>query len=367
MRVELRSMTADGRARFTSALRQLIDDGTFASFVPRHANFADDAHFGAQFLPWHRLYLLELEGALRSIDPSVSLPYWDWSLDATSPATSPVWGTTYLGGSRPGECIPDGPFRGIRGRHPTDHCISRGFTSGSPNGMAGMTFEEPSVLAALVSDTTSYDAFAIALELAHNLPHVAVGAAQLRDQRGEPIAEPGDMAVLGVSPGDPTFWLHHAFVDKLWADRQAAPGRRATEYNGVHDGRRVSASDTLRPFNVAVSAALTLPCVRYAPSQGSTRARRRSGHPSPGVAPRRAPLPRRAAEAAVTAARARRAADEAAFARRAGAPADQVERGAAALHEAATNAVLAGELSLPAVSLPMEQVPGVEGNGAEEE
>lgn len=68
-------MTAAARSRFTSALRKLVDDGTFATFVPRHADYADDAHFGPQFLPWHRLYLLELEGALRSVDPSVTLPY----------------------------------------------------------------------------------------------------------------------------------------------------------------------------------------------------------------------------------------------------------------------------------------------------
>lgn len=280
----------------------------------------------------------------------------DWSRDANSPATSAIWGTTYLGGSRPGVCIPDGPFRGMRGRYPTDHCISRGFTSGSRNGMAGMTFEQPSVLAALVSTASSFATFADALELAHNLPHTAVGAAQLLDPQGEPTAPPGDMADLDISPGDPTFWVHHAFVDKLWADRQATSERRATEYNGVHGGRRVSASDTLRPFSVGVSVALSLPCVRYAPSQGGNGARRRSdGGQSRGVAPRREPLPRRAAEAAATAARARLAAAEAAFARRAGAPADQVERGAAALVEAATNAVLAGELEIPAVSPPVEE------------
>lgn len=279
----------------------------------------------------------------------------DWSLDSATPATSPVWGTTYLGGSRPGACIPDGPFRGLRGRLPVDHCISRGFTSGTPGGMAGMTFEEPPVLAALIAAGTPYSTFADAVELAHNQPHIAVGAAQLLDAEGEPTAPPGDMWSLRVSCGDPAFWLHHAFVDKLWADRQAQ--RTPTEYNGAHSGRRVSPADVLPPFGVPVSTALTLPCVRYAPFPGGAAGGRRRRRVGGGKGRE---LRRPAVEAAVTAARAPRAAAEAAFARRAGASAAQVARGAAALVDAATDAVLAGELDVDVSS-----GPGGEGGGAQ--
>ena len=30
------------------------------------------------FLPWHREYLLKFEDALVAIDPTVTIPYWDW-------------------------------------------------------------------------------------------------------------------------------------------------------------------------------------------------------------------------------------------------------------------------------------------------
>ena len=31
-----------------------------------------------RFLPWHRAYLIQFERALRSVDDSLSIPYWDW-------------------------------------------------------------------------------------------------------------------------------------------------------------------------------------------------------------------------------------------------------------------------------------------------
>ncbi|RKO96946.1 Di-copper centre-containing protein, partial [Caulochytrium protostelioides] len=37
---------------------------------------------GTQFLVWHRAYLRLYEEALQSVDPSVTLPYWEWSSDA---------------------------------------------------------------------------------------------------------------------------------------------------------------------------------------------------------------------------------------------------------------------------------------------
>ena len=34
------------------------------------------------FLPWHREYLLRFERDLQSINPEVTLPYWEWETDA---------------------------------------------------------------------------------------------------------------------------------------------------------------------------------------------------------------------------------------------------------------------------------------------
>ncbi len=43
---------------------------------------------------WHRIYLIQLEQALRSIHPDVTLPYWDWT--QTSEQSIPGWLNGFL-------------------------------------------------------------------------------------------------------------------------------------------------------------------------------------------------------------------------------------------------------------------------------
>ena len=45
------------------------------------------------FLPWHRWYILSLENLLRKINCKVTVPYWDWSVEANDFHNSAVWNT----------------------------------------------------------------------------------------------------------------------------------------------------------------------------------------------------------------------------------------------------------------------------------
>eukprot|EP00170_Pyropia_yezoensis_P005878 contig_23910_g5896 len=90
-------------ARETSGRRSTLD--WFERFIEIHAAHAGNAHGGAHFLAWHRLFLLAYENALRTVEPSVTIPYWDWSMDAADPAMAPVWATSQLGKAADGSRI----------------------------------------------------------------------------------------------------------------------------------------------------------------------------------------------------------------------------------------------------------------------
>ena len=66
------------------------------------------------FVPWHRYFLLEYEDLLRMVNPSITIPYWDWSVMYKRPYESPVFDPqTGFGNSTDSVsmCVTSGPFR----------------------------------------------------------------------------------------------------------------------------------------------------------------------------------------------------------------------------------------------------------------
>lgn len=227
--------------------------------------------------------MLELEQALRSIDPSVVLPFWDFTSDWDNPVLAPVFNTDILGGGEAGRCIPDGPYANLQAQLPSPHCVTRGFNSGA-GGMGSFTFDQPGTINALISASGNYATFAEAWEMAHGAPHVAIGGALLEGNWG-------DMFLVDQSPNDPAFFIAvHANTDRVWWLRQRASGN-AAQYDGRHQGRAVSPSDPLTAFGPRrVSDTFNLACVGYNPAR--TRSAR-SGRRTPrSVAVQRAPVAR---------------------------------------------------------------------------
>jgi hypothetical protein len=83
IRKEIRQLTASellalrrAMAEFQrrDGLNSFIDLGGYHG-IPRRLC----PHGSSLFLPWHRVYITQFEEALRTIDPSVTLPYWDWT------------------------------------------------------------------------------------------------------------------------------------------------------------------------------------------------------------------------------------------------------------------------------------------------
>jgi tyrosinase len=193
------------------------------------------AHTNPRFLPWHRVYLRELERRLQMFHPCVSLPYWDWTLDSGHEGQAHVFDTSYLGDAnelgkafRPmadvGEKLEEEAEAGERqAQQALEHVPTRpvrrvGYTTSLPHGWGELDrrggdgegdgkkwpFSDRSMLGALLS-AKSYATFRTQLEgTPHAAPHVYIAC---------------HMSTM-MAPSDPFFFLHHAMVDRIWDEWQ---------------------------------------------------------------------------------------------------------------------------------------------------
>jgi Common central domain of tyrosinase len=77
------------KQRFLCAFNILNQNGNLGQFVEVHSQPVHQMHHTLRFLPWHRIYLVKFEQALRSIHPDVAIPYWDWTQPAEQ--SIPAW------------------------------------------------------------------------------------------------------------------------------------------------------------------------------------------------------------------------------------------------------------------------------------
>jgi tyrosinase len=213
------------------------------------------AHGRAAFLPWHRQYLLEFEQALQAIDPSVTVPYWDW----TDPnALDVILQEDFLGtngqgmtveipgaGTFTGGLVTSGIFADWT-LNPDIHfewqtqasfgSTLRRFVAVPPFDQyplpksaveALFNFDQYEVFNALVEGAESLNRQGKLVEdwVLHAYIHTLIGGVLVEDaypKRGLPkeIEALGTMNSIPCSPYDPIFWLNHANVDRLWAEWQ---------------------------------------------------------------------------------------------------------------------------------------------------
>ncbi|MER8184610.1 tyrosinase family protein [Kitasatospora sp. NPDC094015] len=247
------ALTAAEKRDFVDAVLELKRLGRYDAYVSTHNQFIVSdtdrgertGHRSPSFLPWHRRFLLQFEQDLQRVNPAVNLPYWDWTADRTT--TASLWGSDLMGGNgraRDGQ-VTTGPFAGGTGRWTLGvRPDSRDFLRRSlGTGVAQLPTraEVESVLAVTTYDAapwnSSSDGFRNQLEgwrgvNLHNRVHVWVGG----------------MMSTGMSPNDPVFWLHHCFIDKLWAEWQRRhPTQGYLPTGGTPDV--VDLNDSMKPWN----------------------------------------------------------------------------------------------------------------------
>jgi len=153
---------------------------------------------GVNFLAWHRQMLIRFEQRLQQVHASVFIPYWDWIANPNPPA-----------------------------RISDPALLSSWSVDRDPNPDLMPSAADVEAVRA----RNRFAPFQSALENGpHNAVHITIG---------------GDMN-SAASPTDPLFFMHHAYVDRLWYQWQEG-----------HPAQNPSNMDeVLMPallFNVAVS------------------------------------------------------------------------------------------------------------------
>ncbi|KAL3100944.1 hypothetical protein niasHS_001404 [Heterodera schachtii] len=210
IRREYRMLSDEERVRYHSAMLAIKRSGEYDRMAALHAQFATagSAHSGPGFLPWHREFTKRVEIALRQVDPTVAIPYWDSTLEAAlpTPADSHLFTPEFMGSTDSAGNLVTGIFAGWR------------TLDGRPNvmrsvGTDGSAFREQDIQWFLsqnsiemilgfsaprqgCQDRSSWNL----MEYTHGNVHVFVG---------------GDMTDQSTSANDPIFFIHHSFVDLL--------------------------------------------------------------------------------------------------------------------------------------------------------
>ena len=139
-------------------------------------------------LPWHRVFIQRYENALRKIDPSVILPYWDWTIGHQTPLQNQVMDAFGNQADPTTHCLSNGVAAGWKDHQ--NNCLKRLSTNAA--------FWTPQSVVDIVERNTDYQQFQTQLEFGpHPLVHMTVGG-------------PGGQFSSSLSANEPLFFLHHA-------------------------------------------------------------------------------------------------------------------------------------------------------------
>ena len=240
---------------FQNALNQIKADGSYDEFIRRHhhsmmtatlmpgesggASLRNVAHRGPAFLPWHRYFCRELELLLQTKNASVTLPYWDWTVDSANPAAAALWhtnpatGRIYVGGdgTGPNGIITTGPFAGWTAliEVPGGAFVPRPGIVRELGQAANGTppFPTPQQVTGAINNFPDYDTAPWRTASVNSFRNRLEGWAAIAGESGPQLHNVvhvwigGDMGP-GTSPNDPVFFLHHCNVDRIWAQWQHA-------------------------------------------------------------------------------------------------------------------------------------------------
>ncbi|OJJ45991.1 hypothetical protein ASPZODRAFT_67720 [Penicilliopsis zonata CBS 506.65] len=238
IRKEWRNLTSTEQDEYLTAVNCLMDlpaqsglsatTNRFSDLQALHryftnTPFGDIIHDVGQFFPWHRYFIHLEETFLREeCNYTGPLPWWNEEYDANTGEAfgSSMWDSDAFGGNGVGadNCVIDGAFANYTEHigpenEDTTYCMDRDWN----NDLAVASAVSNMVNICAEFDNYSQWYFCVA-EINHKGVHTAVG---------------GIMADIKSSPGDPVFFLHHAYIDRMWWNWQKTdPENRLYQIGG---------------------------------------------------------------------------------------------------------------------------------------
>ncbi|KAK3689443.1 tyrosinase-like protein [Podospora appendiculata] len=284
VRQEWRTLSKAQRKQFIAAVqctqkaKSAVAPGTipgihsaYDDFTYVHINQTNKIHLTGSFLTWHRYFISIYEQKLHACGYTGNLPYWEWGFDVNSLRDSPVFDgsdtslgsngayfkhegihiptpqpgvTVDLGPGTGGGCVFKGPFK--------DLVVTLGpvnlpiYGSYNATSAANPFADNPRCLKRdlNIESLQRFSSFRNTTELILNqktvewfqgtmqgeppylYPSLGVHGGGHNAIGGDPGSDPS------TSPGDPSFYLHHAQVDRVywiwqnldWANRQGVFG-----------------------------------------------------------------------------------------------------------------------------------------------
>lgn len=203
-RYEIHDLTPSELDILIDGFAYLYNTSRWTTFTRRHWDVRHSVHGCSQFLPFHSVFLYDLETALREYNNNITLPYWNWTLVSQNPTRDPILQTRYFGDIPSNRdcnngtcCVTTGGFANWRyTTNNTNICLSRNYQLTSGDGFFPWRFFTR------LMNTSDFHTMAERLEQLHSNVHAWVG---------------GSMTTH-YSPLDPLFFLHHGFIDKVWYD-----------------------------------------------------------------------------------------------------------------------------------------------------
>ncbi|WP_035055906.1 tyrosinase family protein [Andreprevotia chitinilytica] len=154
------------------------------------------------FFAWHRFYLFRFERVLQEAagDPSLRLPYWDYTDPAQVAMPSAFIAPTYV--DEAGKTVPNPLFEA---RRAPDWQKGTG-TLDPKRTNINAALLNPNFLSTTDQSGATVPGFQSIIERS---PHGSVHCAVM----GCPVTV---MGAVPYSSNDPIFWLHHANIDRMW-------------------------------------------------------------------------------------------------------------------------------------------------------